>query len=132
MNKFIFGKNSVLDAIKNNFPIKKLYLSKNIKLQNTNLPIIYCDNMQLNKLVNGNHQGYIAEIEEYKYFDFGNIQKDKPNIVLIFTHIIIPKDRACEVTPTVLKTSSGGFNNLKIIKVASLFDTISNLKELGF
>ena len=38
MNKFIFGKNSVLDAIKNNFPIKKLYLSKNIKLQNTNLP----------------------------------------------------------------------------------------------
>ena len=66
MNKFIFGKNSVLDAIKNNFPIKKLYLSKNIKLQNTNLPIIYCDNMQLNKLVNGNHQGYIAEMEEYK------------------------------------------------------------------
>ena len=40
MNKFIFGKNSVLDAIKNNFPIKKLYLSKNINFGFSTLFII--------------------------------------------------------------------------------------------
>ncbi|EPL00662.1 spoU class tRNA/rRNA methylase domain protein, partial [Chlamydia psittaci 02DC14] len=49
-----------------------------------------------------------------------------------FNYIIIPKDRACDVTPTVLKTSSGGFNGLKIIKVSSLLEAINFLKENGF
>ena len=47
-------------------------------------------------------------------------------------HIIIPKDRSASITPTVLTISSGGFNNIKIIKVASLFDAINQLKKNGF
>ncbi|WP_412031755.1 23S rRNA (guanosine(2251)-2'-O)-methyltransferase RlmB [Metamycoplasma buccale] len=153
MKKYIYGKNSVLDALKNNFPINKLYLQKglNIKINFNN--IVFLPLNELNKMIHGNHQGYIAEIEDYKYYDFGTIIKDKPEIVLILDHIqdpqnfgaiirsanvfnvkhiIIPKNRACEVTPTVLKTSSGGFNNIKIIKVGSLFESINELKKHDF
>lgn len=153
MTKYIYGKNSVLDALKANFPIKKIYLLKghDIKLNFKNVE--YLTNFELNKLINGNHQGYIAEIEEYKYYDLGSIFKDRANFVLMLDHIqdpqnlgaiirsanafsvkhiIIPKDRSASITPTVLKISSGGFNNIKIIKVASLFDAINQLKKNGF
>ncbi|AWX42963.1 RNA methyltransferase [Metamycoplasma cloacale] len=154
MKQYIFGKNSVLDAIKNNFPIKTLYIQNNLQDKKINFPKIkYLSYFELNNLVKGNHQGYIAEIEDYQYHDIGVILKDKPENVLILdhiqdpqnfgaiirsanvfgiNHIIIPKNRACEVTPTVLKTSSGGFNNVKIIKIASLFEAIDYLKKNGF
>lgn len=153
MTKYIYGKNSVLDALKANYPIKKIYLLKghDIKLNFKNVE--YLTNFELNKLINGNHQGYIAEIEEYKYYDLGSIFKDRAQFVLMLDHIqdpqnlgaiirsanafsvkyiIIPKDRSASITPTVLKISSGGFNNIKIIKVASLFDAINQLKKNGF
>ena len=153
MTKYIYGKNSVLDALKANYPIKKIYLLKghDIKLNFKNVE--YLTNFELNKLINGNHQGYIAEIEEYKYYDLGSIFKDKAKFVLMLDHIqdpqnlgaiirssnafsvkhiIIPKDRSVSITPTVLKISSGGFNNIKIIKVASLFDAINQLKKNDF
>ncbi|MDC8914398.1 23S rRNA (guanosine(2251)-2'-O)-methyltransferase RlmB [Metamycoplasma hyosynoviae] len=153
MSKYIYGKNSVLDAIKNALPIKKFYLQHGIKLHSSVKNVQFLNATELNKLINGNHQGYIAEIEEFKYYDIGSITKDKPQVVLVLDHIqdpqnfgailrsancfavqhiIIPKNRACDITPTVLKVSSGGFNNAKIIKVASLQDAINLLKKNGF
>ncbi|BAP39492.1 23S rRNA (guanosine(2251)-2'-O)-methyltransferase RlmB [Metamycoplasma canadense] len=154
MKNFIYGKNSVLEAIENNYPINKVYLlngleNKKIKFNN----ITYLSMNEMNKLIKGNHQGYIAEISSFQYYDIGSIKKDKPEIVLILdhiqdpqnlgaiirsanvfgvNHIIIPKDRAVDVTPTVLKTSSGGFKNIKVIKVSSLFDAIEFLKKNDF
>ena len=155
MSKYIYGKNSVMDALNNHFPIKKLFIQNNLSFkQKLNFKnISYITLQEMNRLVKGNHQGFIAEIEEYKYFDIGTIIKDKASQVLVLDHIqdpqnfgailrsanafnfnyvIIAKDRACDVTPTVLKTSSGGFNGLKIIKVSSLLEAINFLKENGF
>ncbi|WP_373440835.1 23S rRNA (guanosine(2251)-2'-O)-methyltransferase RlmB [Metamycoplasma equirhinis] len=154
MKTYIFGKNSVMEALNNNFPITKLYLqkgliNKNIKFKN----IQFLETGEMNKLVKGNHQGYIAEISNFNYNDIGSVFKDKPETILMLDHIqdpqnfgaiirsanvfgikhiIIPKNRACDITPTVLKTSSGGFQNIKFIKVASLFEAIKQLKKNGF
>ncbi|MGX9373115.1 23S rRNA (guanosine(2251)-2'-O)-methyltransferase RlmB [Mycoplasma sp. 3398] len=154
MKNFIYGKNSVLEAIENDFPIKKIFLLKG--LQNNKIKaknITYLPASEMNKIVNGNHQGYIAEIESFNYHDLGSIYKDKAETILILDHIqdpqnfgaiirsanvfgirhiIIPKNRSVDITPAVLKTSSGGFKNIKIIKVASLFEAIENLKNNGF
>ncbi|HDS11503.1 MAG TPA: 23S rRNA (guanosine(2251)-2'-O)-methyltransferase RlmB [Candidatus Wirthbacteria bacterium] len=46
-----------------------------------------------------------------------------------FDAVIIPKDRACEVTPTVAKTSAGASEIIPIIKVTNLNQTIDKLKE---
>ncbi|ENY69113.1 tRNA/rRNA methyltransferase [Metamycoplasma auris 15026] len=154
MKNYIYGKNSVLEALADRYPIKKLYLldslkNKEIKFSN----IAYLKKAELDKLVNGNHQGYVAEIDAFRYDDIGIIKKNNPKIVLILDHIqdpqnfgailrscsvfgvsyiIIPKDRSVEVTPTVLKISSGGFKNIKIIKTNSLLEAIKYLKQNGF
>lgn len=155
MKNLIYGKNSVLDALKANFPIAKIYLQKGLVNKAITFKNIgYLSIQEMNQLVkNGNHQGYIAEIYNYQYYDLGTIFKDKPNLVLMLDHIqdphnfgaiirnangfgikhiIIPKNRACEVTPTVLKISSGAFTEIKIIRVGSLFDTLKELQKNGF
>nr|WP_306766854.1 23S rRNA (guanosine(2251)-2'-O)-methyltransferase RlmB [Metamycoplasma neophronis] len=152
--KLICGKNSVLEALQKNYPIKTLYLRKGlvnraIKFKN----IVFLDGHQMDKMTRDNHQGYIAEVEDYQYYDLGTIFKDKPENVLVLDHIqdpqnfgaiirsanvfgikhiIIPKDRACDVTSTVMKVSSGGFRNVKIIKVSSVYEACEELKRNGF
>lgn len=46
--------------------------------------------------------------------------------------LIIPKDRACEVTPTVVKASAGATAHLPIVQVTNLRRAIDELKESGF
>ncbi|MDP4042941.1 23S rRNA (guanosine(2251)-2'-O)-methyltransferase RlmB [Mycoplasmopsis arginini] len=154
MKNFIYGKNSVLEALENNFPIIRIYLLKGLENRSIKFKnITYLSMNEMNKITNGNHQGYIAEIAPFNYHDIHTILKDKPETVLILDHIqdpqnfgaiirssnvfgikhiIIPKDRSVDVTPAVLKTSSGGFKNVKIIKVTSLFESIEFLKKNGF
>ena len=48
------------------------------------------------------------------------------------TGIIIPKDRATDVNYTVVKTSAGAIENVKISQVTNINSTILKLKELGF
>ena len=47
-------------------------------------------------------------------------------------HIILPKERAAKVTPSVLKVASGGTVGLKIIRTGSLTDSIIKLKKGGY
>lgn len=45
------------------------------------------------------------------------------------TGIILPKDRACHVTSTVVKTSAGASEHVKIAMVSNLAQTIEKLKK---
>lgn len=46
--------------------------------------------------------------------------------------IIIPKDRAAGLTPTVIKTSAGAAAHLPIVRVTNLAQALEDLKKLGF
>jgi len=46
--------------------------------------------------------------------------------------IIIPKDRAVGLTPTVVKTSAGAAAHLPIVRVTNLAQAIEDLKKRGF
>ena len=46
--------------------------------------------------------------------------------------IIIPKKRSVEINSTVMKVSAGALNNVKIVEVSSLAQTIEKLKKYGF
>ena len=48
------------------------------------------------------------------------------------TGIIIPKDRSVEVNSTVMKTSAGAVENVKIAQVVNIADVLDELKENGF
>ncbi len=45
--------------------------------------------------------------------------------------IVIPRDRACEVTPAVVKASAGGTEHILIAREVNLTRVISRLKEEG-
>ncbi|WP_338822653.1 23S rRNA (guanosine(2251)-2'-O)-methyltransferase RlmB [Mycoplasmopsis felifaucium] len=154
---YLCGRNSVIDAIKSNLQIKEIYtISKSHadKLKEfSNYKIVVKDAKFFDDFSNENHQGYIAVLKNFPIYDLDTIKRDCPQNILILDHIqdphnlgaiirttnaagikhlIIPVDRAADITPTTLKISSGGFVGLKIIKVKSIVATIEKLKKWGF
>ena len=152
---YIYGKNVAKAYLKNN-KIKKVFLNKNFNddsLLNElkKYKISYLEKYELDKMVDGNHQGIILEVDDYNYSDI-SILDDKKFVVMLdhiedphnfgaiirtceaagVDGIIIPKDRACEVNSTVIKVSTGAIENIDIIDVVNLNRSIEYLKEKGY
>ncbi|MBR3230337.1 MAG: 23S rRNA (guanosine(2251)-2'-O)-methyltransferase RlmB [Bacilli bacterium] len=153
----VYGKNVAKEVIEKE-KIKKAYISKNFndkeimeKLKENKVQIKFIEKNILDKMEKGNHQGIILEIEDYDYSTLDEIEKEEVIIMLDhledphnfgaiirtveaagFKSIIIPKDRSVEVNQTVMKTSVGTIENVKIAKVSNLVNTIKELKERGY
>ena len=153
----VYGKNVAKEVIEKE-NIKKAYISKNFndkeimeKLRDNKVQIKFIEKNILDKMEKGNHQGIILEIEDYDYSTLDEIEKEDVIIMLDhiedphnfgaiirtvesagFKSIIIPKDRSVEVNQTVMKTSVGTIENVKIAKVSNLVNTIKELKEKGY
>jgi 23S rRNA (guanosine2251-2'-O)-methyltransferase len=120
--------------------------------------VTYTQTQALDRLAAGQrHQGVIARVTLYAYLEFAQLLQnvstpaacwilfldgltDPHNFgALLRTaeavgvrHVVIPKDRSVDVTPTVVKASAGAVYHLKIYKVANLRRAIAVLKEHGF
>ncbi len=103
------------------------------------------------------HQGLIAVVEEFEYSDIDDILNDAkeknvdPFILILdgvedphnlgsiirvcdclgVSGVVIPKNRACSVNETVIKTSAGATNYVKVAKVTNINDTIRYLQKNG-
>jgi len=138
--------------LSNNF--KEEEILSLIKKKNINTKVL--DNRELDKMCKGLHQGIILEVKDIKTYTFDevipNIDKEYP-LVVILDHledphnfgaiirsceafgvdaIIIPNDRSVGITSTVVKTSVGTIEKVKIINVPNLNNTIKKLKEHGY
>ena len=99
------------------------------------------------------HQGIILDIEDFSYTDYEEFfNVDNAKVVILdhledphnlgaiirtaeaagITGIIIPKDRSVDINSTVMKTSAGALENMKISKVTNIVATINDLKDNGF
>lgn len=147
----VFGKNVLKETKLND--IRKVYTSR-IEIveycEKNNVKYEKVTNDYLNKLVKGNHQGIVIDVNDYKYYSLNDIEgdflvildhlEDPHNFGAIIrtcaaagiTSIIIPKDRAVKITDTVVKTSAGTINKVKIIMVSNLVEAIKKLKKLGY
>ena len=151
----VYGKNVANEVIEKE-TIKRAYIYKKFKEQDIidkirekHIPIKFVDKEILNRIERGNHQGIILEIEDYNYSSLDEIEKE--NVIIMLDHledphnfgaiirtveaagyksIIIPKDRSVEVNSTVIKTSVGTIENVKIAKVNNLVNTIKELNTL--
>ena len=125
-------------------------------LKKRNIKTIILNNSELDKMCKGLHQGIILEVEDFKTHTFEEvipqIKKEYPLIVILdhledphnfgaiirsseafgVDAIIIPNDRSVGITSTVVKTSAGAIENIKIIKVTNINSTINKLKEYGY
>ena len=154
MSNIICGKNSVIDAVKNNLKIEIIYSLKELSFDIKNIPYKIVDKQFLDNLTTLNHQGVVAILKEnFSYVSFESIIKDEPKVILILDHIedshnfgaiirsanaagikhiIIPDKRSVAVNDAVLKISSGGFVGMKIIKCPSLQPVIEKLKKNNY
>ena len=153
----VYGKNVAKEVIEKE-NIKRAYISKNFndkelidKLRDNKIQIKFIEKHVLDKMEKGNHQGIILEIEDFEYTNLDELEKE--NVIIMLDHIedphnfgaiirtvesagfksiIIPKDRSVEVNETVVKTSVGTIENIKIAKVGNLVNTIKDLKKKGY
>ncbi len=123
------------------------------------IPLEQLTRVQMDNLVGGeNHQGTIAAIAPYRYRNVDELlqkaeRSSLPPFLLILDHlqdprnlgsllrtaaaagvdgVIIPRDRACAITPVVYKTSAGTVLNLSVARVVNIGREIDRLKEQGF
>lgn len=106
------------------------------------------------KSTTSHHQGYIADAVEFEYPPLEKLLAcagENPFFVLLdgiedphnfgaiirscecagVDGIIIPKNRACQVNDTVVRTSTGAISNMKIAQVVNLKEAIDALKDMG-
>lgn len=159
---YIYGKNVCKEKILSGDKINKAYISNKFNdkeiinlVKDRKIKYSFVDNKILDNKIKGLHQGIILDIDEIKTYDFEeikNIKKEKPLIVMLdhledphnfgaiirtsealgVDAIIIPNDRNVNITSTVVKTSVGAIENIKIVRVINLATTIKKLKDLGY
>ena len=161
MKEYVYGKNTVREVLNNKKRAIKLFSTKsNNELitiaKNNNVQFEIVDNNFLNKLVSGNHQGVVLEIEGYSYTTVDDIienaHKTYPLIVMLdgiedphnlgailrtcdaggVDGVIIAKNRCVGLTQTVAKVSTGAIANVKIAQVPNLTQCINELKKNGY
>ena len=112
---------------------------------------------QLDRLTRfGHHQGVALKASPYPYADFGDIleyiRDDENAIVVVLDHledpqnvgailrtaaavgvagVVIPEDRACGITPAVVRASAGGAEHVRVARVVNLPRAMKELQEAG-
>lgn len=150
----IYGSHAVLAFLKHRPKlVKKVYLSSQttLKLDIKNLPLEVVSLKELSNISKTNdHQGICAEIDHFPYsnLDYSKLSKicvldhieDPRNLGAIMRNalafnveaIIIPKDRACDITPAAVKASAGAAAIIPVCKVGNINQTINEIKRAGF
>ena len=158
----VYGRNVVNEILNSKTKIYKVFLDNNFndqeilrKIDKLNLKKFHVDKNKIDKMCsNSANQGIALDIEEFEYLTIESIVKDEnANFVVMLDsledphnfgaiirtcecagvdYIIIPKNRSVSVNSTVYKTSSGALNDVKIVEVVNLANTIRKLQDLGY
>lgn len=167
MMDLIIGKNPVLEALKSGREMNKIWIAEGsqrgqmqsiIQLaKEMGITVQYVPKKKMDQLSEGNHQGVIAQVAAYRYYDIDDLFKkaeereeapffiildeleDPHNLGSIMrtadavgAHgIIIPKRRSVGLTATVAKASTGAIEYVPVARVTNLARTVDELKERG-
>ncbi|GGJ75114.1 23S rRNA (guanosine2251-2'-O)-methyltransferase [Anoxybacillus voinovskiensis] len=163
----IIGKNPVMEALKAEREINKLWIAEGSQrgamqaivqlAKEQNVLIQYVPKQKLDQMTDGNHQGVVAQVAAYRYYDMDELfrraadRNEHPFFLLldeledphnlgsimrtadaVGAHgIIIPKRRSVGLTQTVAKASTGAIEHVPVVRVTNLARTIDELKERG-
>ena len=156
----VYGRNVARDLLKNKQKINKVILMDGFSdkelislIENANLRVEYRSKKEIDDLADGVHQGIILSIPDYKYYDLSSIINNDEEVVVILDHledphnfgaiirtceasgihsIVISRDRQVQVNGTVMKTSVGTLDNMKIVSVSNIANSIDYLKDNGY
>ncbi len=121
------------------------------------IKVVLMEKKDFEKKIKFKNQGLVAYIPDYKYCDIEHIfltaerREEKPFIVILdgitdphnlgaiirtcecagVHGVIIPQNRACEVTDTVYRTSAGAVIHMNVAMVTNITRTIKDLQKQG-
>ena len=156
----VYGRNVAKDILKKGEKVEKIFLQENFNdkeiislIENSKIVVFYKKKREIDNLCSGVHQGILLFIPDYQYSNINTFLNKNEEKVVILDHIedphnlgaiirtceaagiksvIIPKDRQVQVNATVMKTSVGTLDNVNIVHVTNLSNTIDKLKENGY
>ena len=159
----VYGKNVLYEALESNHKIYEVYLREDVakndtvilnKLNQKKIKIHILDKHQMNQMFDGLHQGYGANIENFKNYALEDIiNPEKRQLFLILDKlndpnnlgaiirscdafgvdgIIIPNKNSIGITETVVKVSTGAIFYVPIVTVSNINQTIDKLKKNNF
>ena len=156
----VYGRNVAKDILKKGEKVEKIFLQENFNdkeiislIENSKIVVFYKKKREIDNLCSGVHQGILLFIPDYQYSNITTFLNKNEEKVVILDHIedphnlgaiirtceaagiksvIIPKDRQVQVNATVMKTSVGTLDNVNIVQVTNLSNTIDKLKENGY
>ncbi|MGG4492123.1 23S rRNA (guanosine(2251)-2'-O)-methyltransferase RlmB [Metabacillus idriensis] len=165
--EYIIGRNTVIEALKSTRNVYKIWMAENsvkgqaqqiiVLAKEKGISIQSVPKKKIDQMVEGNHQGVVAQVAAYEYSEVDDILKaaedknEAPFILLLDeiedphnlgsimrtadatgAHgIIIPKRRAVGLTATVAKSSTGAIEYIPVARVTNMARTIEELKERG-
>jgi 23S rRNA (guanosine2251-2'-O)-methyltransferase len=154
-SRLVFGLHPVLEAMTaRRREVSLVYTSEdNVEKQArvSNVPCERRTKQELDEIAGpgARHQGAIAVVGEYPYVAVEDIS---PSLVLALDSVtdpqnfgalvrsahvlgadgvVVPKDRAAQVTPAVVRASAGATEHVKIAQVTNLVRALEELKERG-
>lgn len=156
----VYGRNVAKEILSGNKKINKITIIEDFSdkdilslIEKRDIRPICLKKNEFSRFAKFSHQGIILDIEDFCYsdytefFDVENAKvvvldhlEDPHNLGAIIrtceaagiTGIIIPKDRSVEVNSTVMKTSAGAVENIKIAQVVNIASVLDELKENGY
>jgi len=164
---YIMGKNPIIEALKSERDINKILIAEGSQRGQTqqimqlakeaNVLVQIVPKKKLDGLVEGNHQGVLAQVAAYQYAELDDLfahaeRKNEDPFFLLLDEIedphnlgsimrtadatgahgiIIPKRRAVGLTATVAKASTGAIEYIPVVRVTNMARTIDELKEKG-
>lgn len=159
----IYGKNSCQEIIDIKKPILEAFIMEGTNsdffniLKRKNVKTNVLSKQEFKNNFQGNHQGIVFEIDDYKTYDLDEFLEEldystNPLIIMLdgitdvhnfgaiirtceaggVAGIIIPKNRSVKIGGVVSKTSSGAIEHMKIIEVTNLRNTLEKLKKQNF
>ena len=162
MAQYVYGKNVVSNLINSNHKVLKLIVlpRENDEIvrqaRDRHIAVSFASRRELDELAEGNHQGYVALIEDYRLYSIEEItaaaNKQYPLVVALDgiqdphnlgavlrtvecvggDGVIIEKNRSVSLNPTVAKVSVGAIERVKVAQVTNLVQTLKKLKKQGY
>lgn len=156
----VYGKNVAIELLKKPKKIQKVFLQQGFddklifsSLEKHKIPYSFKSKSEMDHLAEGVHQGIILYVRDYHYYLLSDVMQENPSFIVLLDHIedphnfgaiirtceaagvdaiVIPKNRQVPINATVMKTSVGTLDLVKIVQVSNLSSTIDYLKDNGF
>ncbi|MBQ3510884.1 MAG: 23S rRNA (guanosine(2251)-2'-O)-methyltransferase RlmB [Bacilli bacterium] len=156
----VYGRNVAKEILGKNKKVEKIILQEgfddkeiNSLIEKGNFRVEVKQKRDIDRLAEGVHQGIILYIPDYKYKTLNEVLEHEPQFLVLLDHledphnlgaiirtseaagvdaIIMPKDRQVMINSTVMKTSVGTLDNMDIVAVTNLVQTIEELKKNGY